>query len=120
MRKALLALFVSAGLFGLFLEPYRGSGSPAALAAVIIDYSLIAYLLGDFLLGLKESRNNLLYIKRNLFSFLFLVIYLGLFVFNLTAGLRAPAARLDSALLSVLRNLLLVLKIFGRFRKISS
>ncbi len=120
MRKALLALFVSAGLVGLFLEPYRSGGGPALTAAVLIDYTLIAYLLGDFLWGLKESRNGLLYIRRNLFSFFFLLIYLGLFLFNLTAAMRSSAFSLNGGLLSVLRNLLLVLKIFGRFRKISS
>ncbi|MDC7236087.1 MAG: TrkH family potassium uptake protein [Spirochaetales bacterium] len=120
MRKTLLSFFVILGVIGLFLEQYRNTPGLWGWIVIIIDYSLLSYLLGDFLWGLKTSPGRLQYIRRNLFSFLFLLLYLSLFLFNLFLGQRSTVLSRDNNLVTIIRNILLVLKIFGRFRKVST
>lgn len=120
MRKLFLSFFVILGVIGLFLEQYRNIPGIQNWIITIIDYSLVSYLLLDFLWGIWKSSNAGIYIKRNLFSFLFLILYLSLFIVNLLMNQRSDILNQDNNLMTILRNILLILKIFGRFRKVST
>lgn len=120
MRKILLTFFVVIGIVGLFLEQYRNIPGVQQWLILVIDYSLVSYLLADFIWGIYSSGNITLYIKRNLFSFIFLILYLSLFIFNQIMNQNVDILNQDNNLMTVLRSLLLVLKIFGRFKKMSS
>jgi trk system potassium uptake protein TrkH len=120
MKKFLLIFFVVLGVIGLFLEQYRNIPGIRSNAVTMIDYLLVSYLLFDFLWGIKESGNARRYIKRNKFSFYFLLLYLLLFAFNVVMRQSVDVLNKNNNLITVMRNLLLVLKIFGRFKKVSS
>jgi len=120
MRKFLLVFFVILGVLGLFLEQERNTPGLTGWIVTFIDYALMSYLLLDFLWDLKKSGHPLFYIKKNLFTFLFLVVYLLLFFINLTFKHHSSVLNQDNGLMTIIRNLMLVLKIFGRFRKVSN
>ncbi|MBF9016754.1 MULTISPECIES: TrkH family potassium uptake protein [unclassified Oceanispirochaeta] len=120
MRKIFLIFFVILGIIGLFLEQYRNIPGILNWFVTIIDYSLVSYLLLDFFWGMKSSSKPSYYIKKNLFSFLFIIIYLSLFIINLLLKQRSDLLTRDNNLMTIIRNILLVLKIFGRFRKVST
>ncbi len=120
MRRFLTVFFVILGIIGLFLEQYRNTDGYLRVLILFIDYSLVSYLLCDFLLELFSSKNAALYIRRNLFQFAFLVLYLALFLFNLFMNRRPSVLNQDNNLMTILRSFLLILKIFGRMRKMSA
>lgn len=120
MRKILLTIFIITGVLGLFLEQYRNVLGIQGIAVKMIDYLLILYLVSDFVWSLSKSLNKKIFLRRNLFSFLFLVFYLIMFIINLLASHSSNALNINTDFLTIFRNILLVLKIFGRFRKVSN
>ena len=117
MKRFLLVFFVILGVLGLFLEQQRNTPGLTGWIVSFIDYALVTYLLLDFLWDMKKSGHPLFFIKKNLFTFLFLLIYLTLFFIHLI--FRNSVLSQDNSFMTVLRNLMLLLKIFGRFRKVS-
>jgi trk system potassium uptake protein TrkH len=120
MRKIVLTFFVMLGIVAIFLEQYRNSPGIYFQIITFIDYSLVLYLVGDFLWEMKENGNARRYIRRNPFSFYFLVFYLLIFVINIMMRKMGGAFSNENNLMTFIRNLMLILKIFGRFKKVST
>ena len=120
MRRFLITVFVTLGVFGLFLEQYRNQSGYGHWLLIFIDYSLLSYLVGDYLLSTIKSKNTGLYIRRSLFQFIFLILYLSLFLFNIIIKNRLPELGQDNNLITLIRSFLLIMKVFGRMRQMSN
>jgi len=118
-RVVLSALVLS--VFSLFLEGGRLAGPRITLLIQAVDFAVLLLLLTEALWEAVASRGFGPYLRRNAFSLAFLAGFTLLFAYNKYVYFTGRAARYGSlpGVMVVLRNLFLLLKVFGRVRRLS-
>jgi trk system potassium uptake protein TrkH len=113
---------VALSITSLFLE--RIPKLPLAVVYVIqvVDFTVLAIYFSEVALEFFRSPNKRSFIKRRLADLVFLTLFTALFTHNkilfFTGG--APASRNLPISLVLIRNLFVLLKVFGRVRRLSS
>lgn len=119
MRKAAVFIVLFLGVAGLFLEQLPEWHMSARLVTYI-DFSLVFFLVAEFLVAFLEAPRKIFYLKNHIPSVLFLVVYLTFFIVSkLGTSFQSTSLFRGYFFLMVIRNLLLILKIFGRIRKLT-
>lgn len=118
MKRVLLFLFLILGVTGLFLEQQVILPLEYKWVTSFIDFLLVIFLIVEFLLSVKDAPVKKHYIKNHKGAFAFILIYVSLFIFNRVSLYINPNSFFRGYIfLVVVRNLLLLLKVFGRMRK---
>lgn len=120
MNKFITFFVLFLGLASLFLEWGFTTVAHIYVITNIIDFLIVFLSVGQLIAELKQSRHPLIYVKRNLFSILFLVFFIVFF--SISKGLQffgtgAGLAHLTGII--VFRNVFILFKIFSRFQKFS-
>ncbi|HAE21040.1 MAG TPA: hypothetical protein DCG47_01780 [Spirochaetaceae bacterium] len=105
------------GAIALFAE----RASPSLVIAItvhILDFSILALLLWSAIGEIANAKYRWNYIRTHWASLLFLVAFTGLLLFAKFLAFFVSAADTISALAVMLRNIFLVLKVFGRMRRL--
>jgi trk system potassium uptake protein TrkH len=105
----------------LFLEQSDIADPIIRLSINVIDYLVVSTAVLEFLINFVTAKYKKLFFKENLFSALFLAVFLCLFIYNkFFAGYAASGYAGDLATLTIIfRNIFLVLKVYGRIQKLS-
>lgn len=119
MKKFLLFAILILGILGLFLEQQPSQRETWGWALTLIDYILAAAILLDTVSAFIKAPLKRYYFKTHIPSLVFLVVYLGFFTANRIVTV-LPAGELFRGyfFLVVVRNITLVLKIYGRVRRL--
>ncbi len=118
MKKVFMFIFLILGLAGLFLEQQIEVLGSFRWLTSLIDIALVIFLISEELITFIQYPNKKHFLKNNIPSLIFLLVYLSLFIFNRVLSLTNPGTSFKGYfLLVLLRNILLFLKVFGRIRK---
>lgn len=120
MNKFITFFVLFLGVASLFLEWGFTSASHIFFITNVIDFMIVFLSVGQLIAEIRKSRHPLIYIKRNLFSIIFLVFFVAFF--SVSKGLQFFGNGIGLAYLSgiiVFRNIFILLKIFTRFQKFS-
>jgi trk system potassium uptake protein TrkH len=118
-RVILSALVLS--VLSLFLEGGRFPGTWVAALTQAVDFAVLALLLTEAIWEAAVSRGLAPYLRRNAFNLAFLAGFTLLFAYNKYVYFTGRSVRYGSlpGLMVVLRNLFLLLKVFGRVRRLA-
>ena len=120
MKKAALVFLLFLGVIGLYLEQQSVRLGNYNWIIQVIDYTLVFVLLGEGLTDFLRSPRKRVYLKNHIPSFLFLTVYLTLFIINRVPGIFPGGSTIKGYFfLIIVRNILLVLKVYGRMRKLT-
>ena len=119
MKKFFLFTILILGILGLFLEQQPSQRETWGWALALIDYILAGAILLDTVSAFLKAPLKKYYFKTHIPSLVFLTIYLGFFTANrIVSALPAGELFRGYFFLVVVRNITLVLKIYGRVRKL--
>ena len=120
MGRILIFLLLFLGIAGLYFEQQPHTVSSFPWLVSLIDYLLIIFLLAEAAIRFIRSPYKKGYIRNNLPSVVFLSVYGFFFVVNKLDNLffGDSSAGLNFFFI-ILRNILLILKVYGRIRKFS-
>jgi trk system potassium uptake protein TrkH len=118
-RIVLSTLLLS--VLSLFLEGVRFKGNGVAVLTQVVDFTVLALLLAEAIWEAAASRGFAPYLRRNAFNLAFLVGFTLLFAYNKYVYFTGRAVRYGSlpGLMVIVRNLFLLLKVFGRVRRLA-
>ncbi|MBB6481335.1 TrkH family potassium uptake protein [Spirochaeta isovalerica] len=120
MKKFLLFVLLILGVTGLFFENRAELLGNYRWIITVIDYILVLTLLAESIQSFVRAGNKLYYLRKNIPSLIFLVVYLGLFLSNKVLSQRFADAEIKGYFaFIIIRNILLILKVYGRMRKFS-
>lgn len=120
MKKFLLFVLLILGVSGLFFENRADLLGNYRWIITVIDYILVLTLLAESIQSFTRAGNKLYYLKKNIPSLVFLVIYMTLFLSNKVLTHRFADAGIKGYFaFIIIRNILLILKVYGRMRKFS-
>ena len=88
----------------------------------ILDFSILILFLSDIIVDFLRSSAKRIFVRRNVFNIAFTAAFLALFVYNkylVYSGAVRDLSHLPAAII-VVRNIFILLKVFGRIRRISS
>ncbi|MEW5814483.1 MAG: TrkH family potassium uptake protein [Spirochaetota bacterium] len=119
--KVLLALPLLLSIVSLFLEQRNRNIAIMGMAVSVLDYLILFLLMLEFFISLSRAKFKGSYIKKNSFSFVFLALFVLFFTFNKTTFLSKSSLIYADLPLTVviIRNSVMLLRILGRFRKLS-
>jgi trk system potassium uptake protein TrkH len=113
-----LFLFLILGVTGLYLEQQIELLGSLSWIVTVIDYILVVFLFSESFLSFLKVPNKKNYVRTHIPSLVFLFVYILLFVLNKSSGLLSEGSFFRGYFfLVVVRNILLILKVFGRIRK---
>lgn len=119
--KRIITLFVLIlGIVSLFLE-YSSSVVPNAFIITnTIDFLIVTLSLGQVFVELVQARHLLIYLRKNVFSLIFLALFVFFFSISkyILFSTGSPAFVHTSGII-IFRNAFILLKIFSRFQKLS-
>lgn len=120
MKKIFSIILLVLGVAGLYLEQHSASLGPAQWLLPLIDYLLMSYLLLEALAAFIATPNKRYFLKENRGALIFLIFYLILFMSNRFFGSLYPGTSFRGYyFLLIIRNVLLILKIYGRIKKLT-
>ncbi|MCF7928344.1 MAG: TrkH family potassium uptake protein [Spirochaetales bacterium] len=139
MRRIIIVTLVLS-VISLFLEQTAGLTPLLRLLTQVIDFTILALIILEIILDIREAPIKSRFLRENLFSVGFITVYLILFIINKSqtlpteltgiaagraAGANAQAAfsaasSAGSTSILVIRNLFLIFKVFGRLRRLTS
>lgn len=120
--NALLILTLLLSVISLFVEQMEWTGWGSLLFTNLIDFIIVAILIAEIIAGFTRAPFKTIYLRRNALSLLFFLVFVGLFVFNKYISytrLFRGGMEIGFRVL-VVRNFFLVLKVFSRYRRIST
>jgi trk system potassium uptake protein TrkH len=119
MKKFFLFTILILGILGLFLEQQPSQRETWGWALTLLDYLLAGVILGEAVAAFIKAPLKRYYFRTHIPSLVFLAVYLGFFTANRIVS-ALPAGELFKGyfFLVVIRNIALVLKIYGRVRKL--
>ena len=121
MKRVFLFLFLGLGIAGLYLDLQVNLPIEFRWVTSTIDVLLVIFLVIEFLIAFKENPVKKHFIRNNIPMFLFVVIYLSFFIFNrYSLYLNIDSSFKGYTFILVVRNILLILKVFGRMRKFTN
>lgn len=120
--KALLIVTLSLSIVSLFLEQIGPLPSILQTAVVVIDYVVVALISLEVISQYRRAPYKRVFLRRNILSFCFTVFYLLLFVYNQVAALVQAQSALETLpqTIVILRNILILLRVFSRLKRLSS
>ncbi|TFG80987.1 MAG: TrkH family potassium uptake protein, partial [Spirochaetales bacterium] len=105
------------GVIALFVE--QAQSLPVVVAAIhVLDFIILGLILWAAIDEIRNATYRWNYVRNHWLSFLFLLVFTGLFLFAKYLAFFASDRAGFGTLAVVLRNVFLVLKIFGRIRKL--
>ncbi len=120
MKKAALFFLLFLGIVGLYLEQQSVRLGDYKWIIQVIDYTLVLVLLSEGVSSFLKSPRKSVYLKTHIPSLIFLFVYLTLFIINRVPGLFFGDTTIKGYFfLIIIRNILLVLKVYGRIRKLT-
>ncbi len=120
MKKAALLFLLFLGILGLYLEQQSVRLGNYRWIIQVIDYTLVLVLLGEGLSGFLRAPRKRVYLKNHIPALVFLLVYLTLFMINRLPGIFPENNTIKGYFfLMIVRNILLVLKVYGRIRKLT-
>lgn len=120
MNKFITFFVLFLGLISLFLEWGFTTATYIYAITNIIDFVIVFLSVMQLISEIKQSKHPVIYVKRNLFSILFLVFFIVFFSLSKAFqffGTGEGLAHLTGII--VFRNLFIILKVFTRFQKFS-
>lgn len=93
-----------------------------ALLVGIIDYAILLSLMIELAIDYHRARYKRVYLKQSIGSLAFAAVFVGFFVFSKVSAALSVGDELGSLpnAVIIIRNLFLVLRIFGRLRRLSA
>jgi trk system potassium uptake protein TrkH len=88
----------------------------------VLDFMILGFLIIEVVLEFRLAVYKTIYIRKNIFSLLFVVIFISLFIFNkilLFTSLNFEGSG-NALLILIIRNLFLLLKVLSRFKRLRS
>jgi len=120
VHKTLTLSVLLLGIASLFLERLSGSVAFFGAAANAADFLILGLSLLDLAMDLKSASYRFIYLRRNLFSIVFLALFTAFFSISKYLQFASGGDPIGGvAGLIVFRNAFILLKIFSRFRKLA-
>ncbi len=120
MNKVGIFFLLFLGIAGLYLEQQPQTVASVPWVIPLIDYLLITFLIAEALINFLKTPYKKGYLRNNLSSVIFLAVYSLFFIINKLDNLFfGDAAAGVNFFFIILRNILLILKVYGRIRKFS-
>jgi trk system potassium uptake protein TrkH len=106
----------------LFVEQAELESRFLLIITNLLDFAILLLLLLEVIVEMGAARSRLHYLRSHLFSLSFLLLFAGLFIYNkwlLFTGFGSQYQEVTSGVI-IIRNLFLLLKVFGRFSRLIS
>lgn len=119
--KGLVLFTLLLSVVSLFIEQSEFA-QQFFLVSNILDFVILALLFLEVYRDYQSAKLKWIYLRRNLPSLLFLLLFCLLFIYNKLLLFRGDSAAMGELSLGVviLRNTFILLKVFGRLRKLSN
>jgi trk system potassium uptake protein TrkH len=121
ISKLLVATLVL-GVLSLFVERIPDPGIFVAIAIHIVDFAIFLLLTVEIVQDFRRSRGFRSLLRNEPFNTAFYAVFTALFVIHKTLTFTGGDFAVESlpAVLVILRNIFIVLKILGRVRKLAA
>ena len=119
--NTLIILPVVMSIVSLIMEQ-RSSGSALSVVIHVIDFIVLALFSLEFIITFLQSKQKKRFFRDNLFGTIFLVVFTLLFIINKYLQFSQDEklyANIPVALI-ILRNVFVLLKVFGRIRRLTA
>ncbi len=116
--KLFISLTVLLSVISLFIEQTENLPQIFRICGKVIDYLLMASVWFDTAWGIAAEKYKRRYFRDNWASFLFTLIFSGLFLFT-KIGLRSASASEIAVGATMVRNVFMVLRVYSRAKKLS-
>ncbi len=118
----LIILTLLLSIVSLFIEQMEFSRSIFLVLTNVMDFMILGFLITEVILEFRLAVYKTIYIRKNVFSLLFVAIFILLFIYNkvllLTSdNLEGPGSAM---IILIIRNLFLLLKVMSRFKRLAS
>ncbi len=109
-------------IVSLFIEQMDFSANVFFVLTNVLDFIILYLLITEVFLEYRLAVYKTIYIRKNIFSILFVLIFIVLFVYNKIILFTPLSPKSSGAAMMVLvvRNLFLLLKVLSRFKKLAS
>lgn len=106
----------------LFLEYGVETSRAVRFAIHALDFTVLALFLVEYLMRLRAAPDRGRFLRQNLFDTGFLVVFTGLFLYSKYHAFRIAFGQVEtlSTQLIFLRSIFVLLKIFGRIKKLNA
>jgi trk system potassium uptake protein TrkH len=121
-RHVLVLITLLLSIVSLVIEQEAPSAGPVLLFTNILDFGVLALFLAEFALEVARAGGRLRFLRRHLFDVLFLLVFAALFAVNKYLLFSRQAALYGNlpGKIIVVRNIFVVLKVFGRVRRLNA
>ncbi len=119
----LLILFtLLLSIISLFIEQMDLSIPLLLILTNILDFFILTVLITEVILEFKLAAYKTIYIRKNIFSLMFVVIFIVLFIYNkiILFSSSVPGNTGNAMAILIIRNLFLLLKVLSRFKRLTS
>ncbi|MCK5674851.1 MAG: TrkH family potassium uptake protein, partial [Spirochaetales bacterium] len=106
----------------LFISQMEFSRNIFLVLTNILDFMILGFLITEIVLEFRNAVYKKIYIRKNIFSLLFVVIFISLFFYNkilLFTSFNFGSSG-NALLILIIRNLFLLLKVLSRFKRLRS
>jgi trk system potassium uptake protein len=118
----LVILTLLLSLAGLFIEQ-SSLGDDLSVLTNILDFAVLFLLLLEVYRDFRDAKLKIIYLKRNIPSLLFVLVFLVLFIYNKAilfgAGTALGAMKGIGSGVVIVRNIFVLLKVFSRIRRLN-
>lgn len=106
----------------LFIEQLELSQGIFLVLTNVLDFIILFFLIIEVLQEFKLAVYKKIYIRKNIFSLLFVALFIMLFIYNKSLLFTMPNFKSSGSalLILVIRNLFLLLKVLSRFKRLRS
>jgi trk system potassium uptake protein TrkH len=125
IERKLNSLIISTlllSIISLFISQMDFSRNIYLILTNILDFLILGFLITEVVFEFKNSVYKTIYIRKNIFSLLFVIIFISLFLYNkiiLLVFLDFEGSG-NAFLILIIRNLFLLLKVLSRFKRLRS
>jgi trk system potassium uptake protein TrkH len=116
-RLILATLLLSVA--GLFIEQRPGGSLVAAILVQLIDFSVMALIVAETAMELASTPYRAIYLKKHWFAVAYAAAFALFFLYSKAALLLGSSFALAEGISILLRNAFLVMKVLGRFGRVS-
>ncbi|MCK5200721.1 MAG: TrkH family potassium uptake protein, partial [Spirochaetales bacterium] len=109
-------------IVSLFIEQMELNRNIFLVLTNLLDFMILGFLITEVVLEFRLAVYKTIYIRKNIFSLLFVAIFISLFIYNkvlLFTSLNFEGSG-NTLLILIVRNLFLLLKVMSRFKRLRS
>lgn len=109
-------------IVSLFIEQMELSRNIFLVLTNVLDFMILFFLITEVILEFRLAAYKTIYIRKNIFSLLFVAVFISLFIYNkilLFSSLNFEGSG-NAMMILIIRNLFLLLKVMSRFKRLAS